>query len=207
MGRLSRVARALISLAFSIVIILFLYGYLTPLGLSPDAILGPQYASLFGAGQQALASGGSPYGSPGSPYGGLGMLSGGGLGLLIPGGVSGIIVYTVLTRIGSITSAATGPSMPSPDQMMKRMNIPAFMGGSPMAYQPSSPTTLPPDVSRTQYLILRSVRDGRRKPKEIGKSLSMDKKHVEDEVSALKTNGYLTKNGMLTSKAIDVLGS
>jgi hypothetical protein len=193
LGRLSRVARALISVAISVVSLLFLYGYLKPLGLSPD-IFGPGFSDLFtGASSTGAATG---FGS---------------FGLLVPGGLTGLIAYTVLSKIGRITSAATAPSMPSPDEMMRRMNIPGMMnmpgmmGGA--GGQSSMPATLPADISRSQFIVLRSYRQGYKNSKEIGKALSMDKNEVDKETSALKSNGYLSKENRLTSKAIEILGS
>jgi hypothetical protein len=119
--------------------------------------------------------------------------------------VTGLIAYTVLSKIGRITSAATAPSMPSPDEMMRRMNMPGMMGGA--GGQPSIPTTLPADISRSQLIVLRSYRQGYKNSTEIGKALSMDKNEVDKETSALKSNGYLSKESRLTSKAIEILGS
>jgi hypothetical protein len=110
LGRLSRVASALISSVFSILVILFLYGYLTPIGLDPQKILGFDFASTF----QTYGM----TGSTASPY-----------AALIPGGATGLILYQVLSRVGhSVTSVARAATMPSPDEMMKKMNFPSMMG-------------------------------------------------------------------------------
>lgn len=192
LGRLSRVARALISVGVSIGFLLFLYGYLTPIGLSPASVFGPSYSQLFG----------------GDTTGGMTGLSGFGFGPLVPGGITGLLAYQVLSRFGSIASAATGPSMPSPDEMMRRMNIPGMMGGpGGMFGQASAPAALPTDMTRPQFVVLKSYRQGYKNAKEIGKALSMDKNEVEKETSALRSNGYLSKKNRLTSKAIEVLGS
>ena len=70
-----------------------------------------------------------------------------------------------------------------------------------------SPTVLPADITRSQFVVLRSYRQGYKKPKDIGRSLSMDKNEVEKESDALRTNGYLTGDNKLTSKAMELLGN
>ncbi|OLE70508.1 hypothetical protein AUF78_06545 [archaeon 13_1_20CM_2_51_12] len=67
----------------------------------------------------------------------------------------------------------------------------------------AGPMNLPNDMTRSQYLILTKYQQGFGKPKEIAKNLSMDKNHVEKETNALKTNGYLTGENKLTSKALE----
>ena len=176
MGRISRVASVLISLAVSVLTILFLYNYLAPVGL-PNSILGPQYSSLMGSSGYAA---------------------------FLPGGVAGLLLFAVLSRIGSVTSAATVPSAPSPDEIMRRMNFPAAMMGG---VQPASQGNLPSDISRSQFIVLRLYRQGYKSTKDISKSLSMDKNEVEKEVRVLRANGYLTKDNKLTSKAMDLLGN
>lgn len=178
MGRISRVASALISIAISVLTILFLYGYLAPLGLS-TSILGPEYSNTFGAG------GTSPYGA------------------LVPGGVVGLILFTILSRVGSVTGAVTSSSSSSSaEQMMRRMNFPGMSGA-----QVSAPATLPPDVTKSQYIVLRSYRQGYKNSKEVSKSLFMDRDEVQKDTESLQTNGYLSKNCKLTSKGMELLGS
>ncbi|MDA4116774.1 MAG: hypothetical protein OK455_00320 [Thaumarchaeota archaeon] len=168
---------AIISLLVSVGTILFLYGYLAPFGLSPS-ILGPQYA------QMLSYQGSSPYTA------------------LVPGGAVGLVLFTVLSRVGSITSAVTSPSMSSPEQIMRRMNFPNMM-----SMQGGMPASLPPDITKSQLVVLRCYRQGYKKPKDIGKSLSMDSKEVEKEAQTLVANGYLTKDSKLTSKAMELLGN
>jgi len=177
MGRISRVVSAVVSLSISVVVILFLYGYLTPIGLSPS-MLGPQYADLFGG------SGQSPYAA------------------FIPGGIVGLLLFTVLSRVGSVAGAVRSPSMSSPDEMMRRMNVQGFMGA-----QQGSPAELPADVTRAQFVILRGYRQGYKNSKDVGRSLSMDPTEVEKESQSLRANGYLSKDNKLTSKAMELLGS
>ena len=182
MGRISRVASALISLIFSVLVILFFYGYLTPLGLNLSTLLGSGYSNLFGS-----AGLGASYGP------------------LLPGGIVGVILFTTLSRIGSVTRAATAPSMPSTQEMMNRMNIPAMMGG--MSMQSSVPQVLPSDITKSQFVVLRHYRQGMKNPRKIGNALSMDRREVERETTALMGNGYLTQQGRLTSKAMELLGT
>jgi len=172
-------------MAIAVVSILFLYGYIP--GLSPTSVFGAQYGSFFG----------SMMGATG--------FSALGLGPLVPGGVAGLIGYTILTRVGSVTAAATAPSMSSPEEMMRRMSIPAMFGG--MGVQGAAAAApLPADITRSQFVILQHFRQGYKNPKEIGKALSMDKSEVGKDSSVLKSNGYLSKDGKLTSKAMELLG-
>jgi len=60
-------------------------------------------------------------------------------------------------------------------------------------------------MTSAQYTILSTLRGGRRKPKDIAKALSVDKKEVERETAILRTNGYLTKNNLLTTKGLSAL--
>jgi len=66
---------------------------------------------------------------------------------------------------------------------------------------------LPEDITASQFVILKQSRMGNSKPKIIAKNLSMDKKDVDNQVSILKSNGYLTVKGKLTTKAMDLLSS
>ena len=71
--------------------------------------------------------------------------------------------------------------------------------------QPLIPTQLPSDLSRAEYAILRAVREGIAKPKDIAKYLVTDKKDVEKEIEELKLKGYLSKDGKLTSKGLETI--
>lgn len=64
---------------------------------------------------------------------------------------------------------------------------------------------LPPDLSPTEYLILRTIRHGINKPKEIADALSMDKEEVKRIIDALEYKGYINKDKKLTSKSLDIL--
>jgi hypothetical protein len=188
---LGRALRIVFSLAISVIPLLYLGAYLSFIpGL-------PTPASLLGS-----------FGLTGQN--GFFDIPGGGAGTLLPFGtmgLSGIIAYSLLSRLGgTVSSAAMTSTMPSADEMMKRMNIPGMMGG-PMAGHSTLPYSLPPDLTKSQYVILRSYRQGFKGSKEISKALSMDKKEVEMETSSLVRNGYLTKNNKLTVKGLDLLGS
>jgi hypothetical protein len=105
-------------------------------------------------------------------------------------------------------SAAT---MPSPEDMMGRMNIPGMMGMmggmGPMGAQAGIPATLPADISRSQFIVLRCYRQGMKNSGDIGKFLSMDPEAIDAETSSLTSNSYLTKDRKLTTKALEVLGA
>ncbi|MDA4125744.1 MAG: hypothetical protein OK452_00860 [Thaumarchaeota archaeon] len=193
MGKLSRIARALISAVFSILTILFLYGYLKPIGLDPQAILGFDTSSIF-----QIYGGTSAAGSP--------------FAALVPGGATGLVLYEVLSRVGrSASSVMSVATMPSPDEMMSKMNFPGMMGMMPgmggMGAQASIPSTLPADISRSQFIVLRCYRQGMKNSADIGRALSMDKDAIEAETSSLTSSGYLTKDRKLTTKALEVLGA
>jgi hypothetical protein len=193
LGKLSRIARASISAVFSILTILFLYGYLKPIGLDPQAILGFDASSIF-----QIYGGTSVAGSP--------------FAALVPGGATGFILYQVLSRVGrSASSVMSAATMPSPDEMMSKMNFPGMMGMMPgmsgMGAQASVPTTLPADISRSQFIVLRCYRQGMKNSTDVGRALSLDKDAIEAETSSLTFNGYLTKDRKLTTKALEVLGA
>jgi hypothetical protein len=189
LGRLSRVARASISAAVTIVGVLFIYGYLKPIGLDPKTLLGFDINSLT------------------QSYGDLGPYA-----ALAPGGATGFILYEVLSRVGrSASGVMAAATMPDPGEMMSRMNIPnmmGMMGGGmgPMGAQAGIPATLPADITRPQFIVLRCYRQGMKNSGDIGKFLSMDSGAIETETMSLTSNGYLTKDRKLTTKAIDVLG-
>jgi hypothetical protein len=196
LAKLSRLVRALMSLVFSVLVILFFYGYLTPFGLDPNEILGPQFAALLGSGALMGGTTGSTYSF---------------LAPFIPGGATGIIVYTILKRSGGVTRSVMAPSAPSPDEMMKKMNMEGMMsrmsGVSMMAGAPNMSMNLPADITRSQFVVLRGYRQGLKSPMEIANSISMDKREVDAETSALVANGYLTKDLKLSIKAINLLGN
>jgi hypothetical protein len=196
LGRKSRVVRALVSVVISVLTILFFYGYLAPLGLSPTLIFGPNFSNIFGSS---------------TTTGTLTSFVPNAYASFLPGGAAGLIAYTVLRKMGGVTSAAMAPSMSSPDEMMKKMNMDGIMNRMSMmggAMGPmGAPTALPADITRSQFVVLRGYRQGMKNSSQIADTLSMNKADVDSETSALVTNGYLTKDLKLSSKAMDVLGS
>jgi hypothetical protein len=196
LGRLSRVARASISAAVSLLTILFLYGYLKPLGLDPQKILGFDMASIF-----QIYGGGVGTSAAGSPF-----------AALLPGGATGFILYEVLSRVGrSVSSVAAAATMPSPDEMMSRMNLPSMMGMmggmNQMGAQAGIPATLPSDITRSQFIILRCYRQGMKNSGDISRALSMDASGIDAETLVLTSSGYLTRDRKLTTKGLEVLGA
>jgi len=129
----------------------------------------------------------------------------GGVNPLVPVGATGltfIIIFTILSRVGSIGMSAMASSrMPNMKQFENMPFFNAMQGQS----QSAVPENLPNDITRTQYVILKQYRNGVGNPKEVAKRLSMDKKEVEKETAALKTNGYLTKKTKLTTKSMELL--
>ena len=76
----------------------------------------------------------------------------------------GLIAYTVLSRIGTVSAAATTPSMGSTEEMMRRMNLPGMLGAA--GAQAGMPTALPGDITRSQYVVLGYYRRGYKNSKE-----------------------------------------
>ena len=91
----------------------------------------------------------------------------------------------------------------NPEEIMRSMqsSMP-WMAGRVAA---SVPITLPSDLTKSQFLVLKTCRQGHSKSKDLAKTLSMDKKEVEKEIFTLQTNGYLTKSNKLTSKALGII--
>ena len=122
-------------------------------------------------------------------------------------GITGFATYNILQRALTTARVATysRPKMNvDMSQMMKQVqNMMPNMMGTPRAS--AGPVNLPGDMTRSQYLILAKYQQGFGKPKDVAKSLSMDKKQVEKETDSLKASGYLTGKNKLTSKALEVL--
>ncbi len=173
--------RAIISAVGGLFPLVFLSGSVSPLGGYLPNLLGDgsDLSNMVGAKQLASVL---PFGAAG-----------------LTGGVIYMILQRVLTTAESLTYSK--PSMPDMSAMMSSYQ-PGFRGMAP----PDSggmPKDLPAGMSRSQYLILRKYREGARKPKDVGRMLSMDNKEVERETASLKANGYLTKDNRLTSKGLD----
>jgi hypothetical protein len=117
-------------------------------------------------------------------------------------GITGVAIYGIFQRVLGSAKAMTY-SRPKMDmsQMMR-----SLQGSMPMMNMQAGPAkNLPQDMSKSQYMILSKYQVGHAKPKNVAKSLSMDKKAVEEETRALQKNGYLTKDRKLTSKALETL--
>ncbi len=103
---------------------------------------------------------------------------------------------------------AAAATMPSPDEMMSRMNLPAMMGMmGGIGAQASFPANLPTDISRSQFIVLRCYRQGMKNSNDIGRALSMDTGAIDSETTSLVSNGYLTKDRRLTTKGLEVVGA
>ena len=181
--------RLIVSTIGALVPLLFFSGSsLSPLGgIAPN---------LFGSDSSAITSLlGTTSVSPLVPFGAAGL--------------TGIVVWMFLQRILQQVQMATysTPKMKgfNPEEIMKSMqsNMP-WMTGQTVA---AIPQTLPADLTTSQFLVLKTCRQGHSKPKELAKALSMDKKEVEKEIFSLRTNGYITKSNKLTSKALGFLGN
>lgn len=181
--------RLIVSTIAALIPLLFFSGNsLSPLGgIAPN---------LFGSESSALTNlFGTTSISPLAPFGAAGL--------------SGIVIFMLLQRLLTQVQAATyeRPSMKgfNPEAMMKSMQsgMP-WMTAQAVA---SVPQVLPADLTKSQFLVLKTCRQGHSKSKDLAKVLSMDKKEVEKELFTLQTNGYLTKSNKLTSKAIGVLGN
>ena len=184
--------RLIVSTIGALIPLLFLSGTWNSLGgYAPD---------LFGS-QSAINSALTQF---------LGTQSFGSIVPLGAAGITGFVIYTFLQRALQHVEAATysTPKMKgmNPEEILKSMQIPSmpWMGAQGAAGVPQS---LPPDLTKSQFLILKTCRQGYSKPKELAKQLSTDKTEVEKEIFTLQTNGYLTKSNKLTSKAIGVLGN
>ncbi len=122
-------------------------------------------------------------------------------------GLTGVAVYMVIQRVFQQVQMATysTPKMKGmdPEEIMKSMqsSMPWMTGRA----VPSVPITLPSDLTKSQFLVLKTCRQGQSKSKDLAKTLSMDKKEVDKELFTLQTNGYLTKSNKLTSKALGVV--
>ena len=120
------------------------------------------------------------------------------LGNILPfavGGGSSVIIWMIISQVmGHVQSLVSSRSAPrvNPADVMK-------------SFSTNVPEKLPGDITKVQYMILRSFHQGSANPKDIEKYLSMDRKEIGKERDVLIANGYLTKNDKLTSKGLDVL--
>ena len=179
--------RVTISLVGAVLPLLFLSGSYSPFGKylpNPLNLLGNQgsLGSLLGI-----------QGTPALPIGAA--------------GITGFATFSILQRVLTTAQAATY-SRPSVNMdMSKMMKHVQGMMPNMIGAQRAAPgqVNLPSDMTRSQYMVLSKYQQGFGKPKDVAKSLSMDKKHVEKETDSLKASGYLTGKNKLTSKALEVL--
>jgi hypothetical protein len=186
---LGRALKITYSLIISLVPLLYLGGYLSFIpGLpSPAALLG-SFGLTDESGFFNIAAGGA---GTAVPFGAMGL--------------SGLVAYRLLSGVGrSVSSAAMMGTMPSPEGMMKQMNFQGFMGGM-TGMQMGVPESLPLDITKSQYIVLRSYKQGCKNPKEVSRSLSIDRKEAEGMTSQLISNGYMTKDNKLTGKSLGIL--
>ena len=180
------VARLIISLIGAVLPIFFLSGSYSPL----SAYL-PNIPNLFGN-ESALYN--SLQGSFGASLP-VGVLPFGAAGL------TGIAVYGVLQRLLHTLNAATY-SRPNidPSKMFESLHSQMMNMNFQRTVQ-----RIPEDMSKTQYLILTQYRHGQRNSKNIAKTLSLDKRSVEEHTRALQGNGYLTRDNKLTTKGLETV--
>ena len=176
--------RIVVSLVGALVPLLFFSGSYSPIGSYLPNVLGKEsalYTSLQGAIGTSLPIGVLPFGTA---------------------GVTGIVLYQVVQRVlGSVQAATYSRPKVDPSQMLSSMQ-----GKMPwMSPQASVARNLPQDMTASQYTILSTYRGGHRKPKDVAKILSMDKRSVDAETDTLRKNGYLTKDNLLTTKGLNTL--
>src|SRR6267143_71101 len=193
------IIRAVLSLATGAISLFTMSSFLTPAGISPTGAMPSfiPFQSLFGSlGSQATDSVSSVL--PIGRY--LPLLAGGGSGFIV-----WMIISKVLGKVQSLTYSSS--SKVNPADMMKSfgMNLPS--GNSQFPSAGNIPEKLPSDITKIQYMILRSFQQGYKKSKEIAKQNNMENKDVEKEIDVLKSNGYVTKNNKLASKAVELLSA
>ncbi len=112
----------------------------------------------------------------------------------------------MLRQVQAATYSVPNMKGMNPQELLKSMQMPAmaFMGAQSMA---GAAMSLPTDLTKSQFHILSTCRQGFSKSKDLAKRLAMDKREVEKEISTLQANGYLTRSNQLTSKSLGVLGN
>ena len=194
------IIRAVLSLATGAISLFTMSSFLTPAGISPTGAMPSfiPFQSLFGSlGSQATDSVSSVL--PIGRY--LPLLAGGGSGFIV-----WMILSKILGKVQSLTYSSSAPKV-NPADMMKSfgMNLSSSNLQSPSAG--NIPEKLPSDLTKVQYMILKSFQQGYKNSKDIAKQNNMEKKDVEKEIDVLKSNSYVTKNNKLTSKAVELLPS
>jgi len=176
--------RIVVSLVGALVPLLFLSGSYSPVGSYLPNVLGKEsalYRSLQSGIGTSIPIGVLPFGTA---------------------GITGVVLYQVVQRVlGSIHAATYSSPKIDPSQILRSMQWKMPW----MNPQTSVAPSLPQDITASQYTILSTYRGGHRKPKNVAKILSMDKRSVEAETDTLRKNGYLTKDNLLTTKGLNTL--
>ena len=194
------ILRAVLSLATGAISLFSMSSFLTPAGILPTGATPSfiPFQSFFGSlSGQATDSISSVL--PIGRY--LPLLAGGGSGFIV-----WMILSKILGKVQSMTHSASSPKI-NPAEMMKSfgMNLPSSNLQFPSVG--SIPEKLPSDITKIQYMILKSFQQGFKKSKDIAKQNNMENKDMEKEIDILKNNGYVTKNNKLTSKAVELLSA
>jgi|GEM_PF-3633091 len=187
MGVMRTSVRILISLIGAVLPLLFLSGSYSPLNsllqnlpnfLGKDSAL---YTSLQNSIGTTLPVGVLPFGTA---------------------GITGVAVYGVLQRVmGSLKMATYSQPKVDTSQILRSLQGQMNFANVRQIGMPD----LPKDMSKAQYMILSSYRQGQKNPKNVAKMLSMDKKSVAEQTRMLQSNGYLTRDNKLTAKGLENL--
>ena len=192
------ILRAVLSLATGAISLFTMSSFLTPAGILPTGAMQSfiPFQSLFGSiSGQATDSISSIL--PIGRY--LPLLAGGGSGFFV-----WMILSKILGKVQSMTNSSSAKINPA--DMMKSfgMNLPSNLQSPSIG---SIPEKLPSDITKIQYMVLKSFQQGYNKSKDIAKQNNMENKDMEKEIDTLKSNGYVTKNNKLTSKAVELLSA
>jgi hypothetical protein len=192
------IIRAVLSLATGAISLFTMSSFLTPAGISPTGAMPSfiPFQSLIGSiSGQATDSISSVL--PIGRY--LPLLAGGGSGFF-----AWMIISKVLGKVQSMTNSSSVKMNPA--DMMKSfgMNLPSNLQSPSIGNMPEK---LPSDITKIQYMILKSFQLGHTKSKDIAKQNNMENKDMEKEIDILKNNNYVTKNNKLTSKAVELLSA
>ena len=180
------IVRLIVSLVGAVLPIFFLSGSFSPLSsYMPNLpnLLGKESA-LYSTLQQSLGTS-LPVGI--LPFG--------------TAGVTGVALYGVFQRVLNSINAATY-SRPKFDESKMMNSLQSQFQGMNLG---RSVSDFPQSMSKAQFLVLSSYRQGQRNPKNIAKMLSMDKKSVEEQTRVLQSNGFLTRDKKLTAKGLETV--
>lgn len=116
-------------------------------------------------------------------------------------GITGVALYGVFQRLLSSINRATY-SHPKFDASKMMSSLQGQFQGLNFGRTMSE---IPQGMTKAQFLVLSSYRQGQRNPKNIAKMLSIDKKSVEEQTRVLQSNGFLTKDKKLTAKGLETV--